>query len=55
LAHTSLNKGSEIVTDVIVLSGMCSHCKTHYFSDHENYPQVGPIRSQELGSKSGVP
>jgi hypothetical protein len=51
LAHTSLIKGSEIVTDVIVLSGMCSHCKTHYFSDHENYPQVdGPRKRVYLNN-----
>ena len=37
-------KSSEIFKDVVVLSGKCSNCKTHYFADHENYPQVGGHR-----------
>ena len=41
LATTTLGKGSEIFKDVAILSGKCSHCKTHYFADHENYPQDG--------------
>ena len=43
-ATTTLVKGSEIFKDVAILSGKCSHCKTHYFSDHENYPQDGGPR-----------
>jgi hypothetical protein len=46
LAKITLIKGSEIITDIIVLSGKCSNCKTHYFSDHENYPQVGGPRKR---------
>ena len=34
-ATTTLIKSS------VFLSGKCSNCKTHYFADHENYPQVG--------------
>jgi hypothetical protein len=37
LVVTTLLKGSEIFRGVVVLSGKCSECKTHYFSDHENY------------------
>ena len=44
LATTTLVKGSEIFKDVAILSGKCSHCKTHYFADHENYPQDGGPR-----------
>jgi len=45
IATTTLIKGSEIFKDVVILSGKCSSCQTHYFADHENYPQVtGPRR-----------
>ena len=44
LVITTLIKGSENFKDVVVLSGKCSNCKTHYFADHENYPQVGGHR-----------
>ena len=37
LVVTTLLKGSEVFKGVVVLSGKCSECKTHYFSDHENY------------------
>ena len=51
LATTTLVKGSEIFKDVAVLSGKCSNCKTHYFADHENYPQVaGPRRRVYLNN-----
>ena len=46
LATTTHIKSSEIFKDVVVLSGKCSNCKTHYFSDHENYPQIGGSRKQ---------
>ena len=41
VATTTLIKGSENFKDVAILSGKCFSCKTHYFADHENYPQVG--------------
>jgi len=44
IATTTLVKGSEIFKDVAILSGKCSNCKTHYFADHENYPEVGGSR-----------
>jgi hypothetical protein len=37
LAVTTLLKSSEILKDVVVLSGKRSKCKTHHFPDHENY------------------
>ena len=46
LVITTLIKGSEIFKDVVVLSGKCSTCKTHYFPDHGNYPQAGGPRRQ---------
>jgi len=43
LAQTTLIKGSEIFKNIVILSGKYSNCKTHYFPDHKNYPQVvGP-------------
>ena len=51
LAEATLIKGSEIFTGVIILSGQCSNCKTHYFADHENYPQVeGPRKRVHLNN-----
>ena len=51
LAQTTLIKGSEIFKNVVVLSGKCSNCKTHYFPDHENYPQVvGPRKRVYLNN-----
>jgi hypothetical protein len=41
IATTTPIKGSEISKDVAILSGKFFNCKTHYFADHENYPQVG--------------
>ena len=37
LAVVTVLKGSEIFRNVVLLSGKCSNCKTHYFPDHENY------------------
>jgi hypothetical protein len=40
-----------LLKNVVVLSGKCSNCKTHYFADHENYPQVeGPRRQVYLNN-----
>jgi len=51
IAKTTLIKGSEIFKDVAILSGKCSSCQTHYFADHENYPQVtGPWRQVYLNN-----
>jgi hypothetical protein len=51
IATTTLIKGSEIFKNVSILSGKCSSCKTHYFADHENYPQVaGPRRRVYLNN-----
>ena len=46
LVVTTLLKGSEVFRGVVVLSGKCSECKTHYFPDHENYLEARGLRKR---------
>jgi len=48
IPSVTLIEGNTVINNVLVVTGKCRKCKTHYHADHEDYKPTGQTVTQEV-------